>query len=392
MSGACALAAPLINRGRFRLFAQSEREYCALTIDLVRSSLVIDMLGLLTLDYRKLTDWQSRPDRFQAADLRRLKTSGITVFHPAAGFVGGDIYQASLGNVMNWNAFIAAHSDDFLRVDSIADLRRAKNANKIGVIIGLQNSEHFRTETDVDRFYSLGQRVSQLTYDRNRLGGGSSNPVDAGLTDFGARVVERMNGVGMAIDVSHCADRTTLDAIGTSSKPVLVTHSNCRSLVPGNARCKADSAIRKMAEKGGVMGVTMVRPFVSQENSATIEGVLKHIDHIAKLVGVEHVGLGTDVDLDGRDRHPAPTRYDLDGIQYEKKVFAIVEGLVSRKYSSDSIRLILGGNFQRALGEIFNQTITTSRSIPLGVRTRPSSETEAGLTPQRTPGPHSSLH
>jgi membrane dipeptidase len=370
MSAAAALAAPLINRGRFRLFAQSEQEYCALTIDLVHSSLVIDMLGLLTLDYRKLTDWQSNPDHFKAADLRKLKSSGTTVFHPAVGFVGGDIYQSSLNNIMNWNAFIAAHSADFVRVDSIADLRRAKNANKIGVMIGLQNSEHFRTETDVDRFYSLGQRVSQLTYNRNRLGGGSSNPVDAGLTDFGARIVERMNRVGMAIDISHCADRTTLDAIAASSKPVLVTHSNCRSLVPGIARCKTDSAIRKMAAKGGVMGVTMVRPFVSCGNSATIEEVLKHIDYIAELAGVEHVGLGTDVDLDGRDRHPAVARYDLDGIQYEKKVFDIVEGLVRRKYSSESIRLILGGNFQRALGEIFDQTITTSRSVPLGVRTK----------------------
>jgi len=91
---------------------------------------------------------------------------------------------------------------------------------------------------------------------------------------------------------------------------------------------------------------------------------------IAELAGVEHVGLGTDVDLDGRDQHPAVARYDLDGIQYEKKAFDIVEGLVRRKYSSESIRLILGGNFQRALGEIFDQTITTSRSVPLGVRTR----------------------
>jgi membrane dipeptidase len=97
---------------------------------------------------------------------------------------------------------------------------------------------------------------------------------------------------GMAIDISHCADRTTLDAIAASSKPVLVTHSNCRSLVPGIARCKTDRAIRKMAAKGGVMGVTLVRPFVSCGNSATIEEVLKHIDYIAELAGVEHVGLG----------------------------------------------------------------------------------------------------
>src|SRR5205814_1445923 len=107
--------------------------------------------------------------------------------------------------------------------------------------------------------------------------------------------------VGMAIDVSHCADRTTLEAIEASKKPVLVTHSNCRALVSNSARCKTDEAIRKLAARGGVMGVTMIRSFVRTGGPTTMEDVLDHIDHIARLVGVEHVGLGTDVDLDGRD-------------------------------------------------------------------------------------------
>jgi len=363
-AGAYALAAPFLNRGRFRLFAQSNQEYSTRTIDLLQSSLVIDMLGLLTLNYRKLTDWQCKPACFQAADLRRLKDSGIDVFHPAVGFVGGDIFRESLDNITRWNAFISGHSGDFLRVDHAADLWRARETRKIGVILGLQNSEHFRTEADVARFYALGQRVSQLTYVPNRLGGGSSNPVDAGLSDFGAKIVGRMNLVGMAVDVSHCADRTTLDAIEASSKPVLVTHANCRSLVPGSARCKTDSAIQKMAAKGGVMGVTMVRPFVSNGAAATIEHVLDHVDRICQLSGVEHAGLGTDVDLEGRDHHTASARFDLDGIRYGKKAFDLTEGLMRRKYSDDSVRLILGGNFQRALGEIFDPTVPTTKSIP----------------------------
>ena len=157
----------------------------------------------------------------------------------------------------------------------------------------------------------------------------------------------------MAADISHCGDRTTLDVIEASATPVLVTHSNCRALVPYSARCKTDAAIRKLAARGGVMGVTLERLFVGTGSSVTIENVVGHIDHIAKLVGVEHVGLGTDVDLDGRDGPAAPKKNDLDGLQYSRKVFELTEGLIRRKYSKADIRLILGGNFQRALTAIW---------------------------------------
>jgi membrane dipeptidase len=337
----------MVNSGRFSLFAQDRTTYCARTVDLVQSSTVIDMLGLLTLDYRKFSSWQTDPARFRQADFARLQNSGINVFHPAVGYTSGDIYTESLRDITRWNMFVSARPAQFLRMEGVRDFERVKTTGKIGIVIGQQNSEHFRTVEDVDRFYTLGQRVSQLTYHGNRIGGGSSDARDIGLTEYGAAIVARMNRVGMAIDVSHCADRTTLEAIEASSRPVLVTHSNCRSLV-ACARCKPDEAIRRMAAKGGVMGVTMVRGFASTGGVSTIDAVLDHIDHIARLAGVEHVGLGSDVDLDGRDAH-TPRKYDLDGIDYSKKVFDLTEGLVRRNYSSSAIELILGGNFKRAL-------------------------------------------
>ena len=344
----------MINRGRFALFAQSTAEYSSQTVDLVRSSTVIDMLGLLTLDFRKLSDWQAAPSRFQPADFQRLRDSGITVFHPAVGFTTGDLYTASLRDITQWNTFIAAHPHQFLRVDTLADLESVKAQGRIGVVIGQQNSAHFRSVEDVDRFYGLGQRVSQLTYTGNRIGGGSSDPRDDGLTGYGSQIVGRMNQVGMAIDLSHCGDRTTLEAAEASRKPVLITHSNCRALVPNNRRCKTDAAIRRVAAGGGVMGITMVRFFVRNAGRVTIEDVLDHVDHVANLVGVEHVGIGTDVDLDGRDLRIRPNRKsDLDGIDYAKKVYDLTEGLVRRHYSSRNIELILGHNFQRALSEIW---------------------------------------
>jgi membrane dipeptidase len=346
--------APMVNRGRFGLFAQSSAEYSTRAIDLVRNSTVIDMLGLLTLDYRKLGAWQRQPDSFPDAAFERMKASGTTIIHPAVGFTKGDIYAESFSDLSGWNAFLAAHRNNFLRVEGPADIDRAKASGKIGVLLGLQNSSHFRSVDDVNRFYALGQRVSQLTYTPNRLGGGSTDPRDSGLTDYGVQIVQRMNLLGMAIDVSHCADRTTLDAIETSRKPVLVTHSNCRAIVQGSARCKSDEAIRKLAARGGVMGITMIRFFVSPGGAATIENVLDHIDHVSGVAGIEHVGLGTDVDLDGHDRvQPLARKADLDGVDYTQKIFDVTEGLLRRGYTTEHIEMILGGNFRRALDEIW---------------------------------------
>jgi membrane dipeptidase len=361
---ALAVAAPMIQRGRFCLLAQSplapnEVAYSTQVVDLVRRCTVIDMLGLLTLNYTKLAAWETQPAGFAAHDFEKLRDSGITIFHPAVGFTEGDVYASSMRDITGWNEFIAAHPSEFLRIDCPGDLEGVKASGRLGIVIGQQNSRHFRTVDDVDCFYHLGQRVSQLTYDDNAIGGGSTDPRDVGLTPYGAQIVDRMNAVGMAVDISHCSDRTTLDTLHASRKPVLVTHSNCRALVPASARCKTDEAIRLLADKGGVIGITMVRGFVQSSGPATIEDVLDHIDHVAKLVGVEHVGIGSDVDLDGRDAHIRPKkRFDLDGVDYSQKIFDLTEGLTRRKYSAENIELILGGNFQRALGSIWSPELT----------------------------------
>ncbi len=349
-SGACMLAAPYLSRG---LFAGTSAQYSSQAVDLVRESTVIDMLGLLTLDFKKLGGWRSRPETFEEADFQRLKDSGITVFHPAVGYVDGDIYAASSADITGWDAFIDAHPEYFIRIVCPQDVTRAKSEGKLGIIVGQQNSNHFRTVDDVDAFYKLGQRVSQLTYRDNALGGGSTDPAEMGLTDYGARVLDRMNRIGMAVDISHCGDRTTLDVIEASTKPVLVTHSNCRTLVPHSARCKTDEAIRRLAAKGGVIGITMERLFVGTGSSVTMENVLDHVDHAAKIAGVEHVGIGTDVDLDGRDRGAVRKKNDLDGVEYTRKIYNLTEGLIRRGYSKPDIRLILGGNFQRVLTAIW---------------------------------------
>lgn len=364
--GALVLAGvPYLNVGRYRLFPWSGAEYSARCVKLVTESIVVDMLGLLSLGPNG-EKWMRNPDSFTDADLQRFRDSGITVFHTATGTGGPDVYEQTFWFLSGFNGFVAAHSDAFARIDSVDDFARTKAAGKIGIVLGVQNSEHFRTVKDIENFYALGQRVSQLTYNaRNFIGNGSTERRDEGISDFGAAVLGKMNQLGMAVDVSHCGDRTSLDAFELSKAPVLITHSNARALNPGHPRCKPDDVIRACGKAGSCMGITGVRNFVKASEPTTIEDVINHVDYVAKMIGVEHVGIGSDIDLDGYDDMP-PEDYkrlkesykgsyafrdkiDIEGIDHPKRMFDLTEALIRRRYSDDNITGILGGNWIRVL-------------------------------------------
>jgi membrane dipeptidase len=265
-------------------------------------------------------------------------------------FDGNPSYTITRDWFDKWNRLISAHPDCFLRIDGCADLPRAQAIGKIGIILGMQDANHLRDINDVDAFYQMGQRLTQLTYNaRNRLGDGCKSAADRGLTDFGGQVVARMNAIGMAIDVSHCGEKTTLDAIAASNKPVLITHSNCKAIARGIPRCKTDEAIVAAARKGGVIGLTGIRHFVRAKDPVTMEDALDHFDHAVKIAGIEHVGLGSDTDLNGRG-----PQADIAGLNHASRVFELTEGLIRRGYTDEHIALILGGNFQRALNQIWS--------------------------------------
>jgi membrane dipeptidase len=374
-ASAGALAAPFISRGRFLLFAGSTQTYSTRCIDLVHRSLVIDMLSQFKLgafpdvlpDHNQPTaKWWSHPETFTTADLERYRESGINVFHIGWGTGRVQPYDDARKVLSAWDGFIDHFNHNFTRVTRADDFIRLKRDSKIGIILGFQGADHFRKTEDIAEFYALGQRVSQLTYNmRNAIGSGYVD-IDTGLTHFGVDVVAAMNRAGMAIDLSHCGPRTTADTCRLSARPVLITHANCRALNP-HPRNKTDEAIRKMAATGGVMGITGVRQFVRATEPVTIENVLDHFDHVARLVGVEHVGVGSDIDLDGYDKLPPALkrkmltgykndqdfRGDVDGLNHPKRMFDLTEGLIRRKYSDSDIAKVLGGNFARALGQIW---------------------------------------
>jgi len=368
-AGRAAAGAAMIHRGRYLLFAGGP-EYSSRAVELVQRSTVIDMLAPLWISPSQTRKMLGNPENFKAEDFAPYKNSGINVFHIAIGTGGPDAYLETLQFLSGYNSLLARHDAWFERVDTPERLDGIKASGKVGIILGIQNSEHFRKAEDVDYFYGLGQRVSQLTYNaRTLIGNGSTERRDDGLSDFGVSIVERMNKLGMAVDVSHCGDKTTLDAFEVSKKPVLITHSNCRTLNPNHPRCKTDEAIKAMAAKGGVMGITEVRMFVSPKEPTGVDAMLDHFDYVAKLVGVEHVGVGSDIDLLGYDAMPAEEykqlkagykstygfrdKIDLDGYNFAKRPFNLAEGLIRRKYSDANIEAILGGNFRRVLKEIW---------------------------------------
>jgi membrane dipeptidase len=373
---AAGVLAPAVLRGRYRIFAQAPA-YSARAIQLVDSAIVVDLLNQFQFqDFSvrppKIEQWLRMPGTFTWDDAQRYRNSGITVFALGAG---ASSYEEGLRFYAEWNGFLAGYSDWLTRVDKVADFARAKAQMKAGVMLTFQNSEHFRTPADVETFWGLGQRISQLTYNfNNRIGSGFLEERDGGLSVFGLSIMERMQRVGMAVDVSHCGDQTTMDALAAAKKPVIFTHATCRALLPGALRCKTDDQIQRMAKTGGVMGIAMIRFMVRDREPVTIEHVLDHIDHVATLVGVEHVAIGSDMDLvgnpnavngEGFDPRSQPNfaRYqyheDADGaitirgLNHSRRVYDLTEGLIRRGYSDRDIAAILGGNAIRVLGTIW---------------------------------------
>lgn len=333
------------------------RTYPARVVDLVQEALVIDMLHPIKIDEAPTPMTEKL-----AADYR---SSGISAILHGVGLGGTDARDLVLSFYAMWGHYVQVNSHVFTGVDKMADILRAKRDGKVAVIMGMQNSDHFLTADDVALFHKLGQRVSQLTYNtQNRIGSGSTERVDGGITDFGVTIIEAMQKVGMLIDVSHCGDRTTLDAIAIAAKPLAITHSDCRAL-NDHPRLKTDEAIKACAAKGGVIGIAGVRNFVTAKEPTTLGNMVDHIDHAVKLVGIEHVGIGSDLDIHGYDDMPpalkkamidslkASYRFreklDTDGYDHPRRIYDLTEELLRRNYSRDNIKAILGGNFQRLL-------------------------------------------
>ena len=351
------------------------RDYSEKAVQLVAESNVIDMLNLFNpvsmIAGQQATDvWQSVSGSFTRQDADDYLEVGVNVY--SLGHVIDDDPDTEWQWFAKWNGFIASNARFFDRIDTVEKLRNAGASGKTGIILSTQSAFHFRELDDINLYFSLGQRVAQLSHNQsNHIATAGFDDNDKGLSDFGSDVVHRMQEVGMTVDVSHCSDMTTLQTLEIARSPVLITHAPCRALNPGYSRGKTDEMIRKMAATGGVIGIPVLRFMIRDREPVTVEHFLDHIDHVVNLAGIEHVGIGSDQGFDTEDDLPlevrqntlenAPPKYKvhtnenyqigIDELNHPMRIFDITEGLLRRGYSDDHIRLVLGGNFERALTE-----------------------------------------
>ncbi|MEX0643784.1 MAG: membrane dipeptidase [Parvularculaceae bacterium] len=283
--------------------------------------------------------------------------------------------KTAIEQLLLWKTRAAENADKILIALAAKDFERAKREKKLAVLMNFQNATMLDGDVDnVDALHALGMRSFQLTYNsRNLLGDGCTERTNAGLSDFGVEVVERMNKIGVLVDLSHCGRQTTLDGIEVSKKPVAITHTMVEKFRPGHPRAKTDDQMKACADKGGVVGIAALGYFIGPDpgGATTIETYADHIEHAVNLAGREHVGLSTDFPVRGlaswatkeewyeprlKSFKPSydvkwpPYIPDLDGPDRFLKLARILSG---RGWKPSELEALLGKNWLRLFKDVF---------------------------------------
>ena len=299
---------------------------------------------------------------------------GVTVAAPslAANHNCGE----AIKRIADWLNIIRERSHELMRVTDVEGFRRDKTEGKLGILFHFQNSLPLEQSIElVDVYHALGVRVIQLTYNvRNFVGDGCLERNDAGLSAFGIRLIKAMNRAGIAVDCSHTGIQTTMDAMDASEKPVVFSH-NLANGVCASPRNLTDEQIMRVAEMGGVIGINGFPPFVANKRQPTLDDLLKHVDYIANLVGINHVGMGIDFEYIGAGMqeaskahydyfvktgqwdpkdYPPPPYYYPRGLDDPRRFPNLTKALLERGYNDAETKKVLGGNFMRVYSQIWN--------------------------------------
>jgi membrane dipeptidase len=267
-----------------------------------------------------------------------------------------------------------AHQDYVVKAETVSDIRNAQETGRIALVFGLEAATMIENEVDrLDVLYGFGVRQIGIAYsEANMLGSGLKERGDGGLTYFGERAVRRMNQLGLAIDVSHSGDRTSLDVIEASTQPIFITHCGSREVWP-IARMKPDAILKACAERGGVLGLEAApHTSLSREHPRhSLESVMDHFTHCVDVLGIEHVAFGPDTLFgDHVGLHEAfaanlSIQQAHSDVQFEKVAYVdglenpaecfwnIIGWLVKHDYSDDEIRMVVGGNILRVLEQVW---------------------------------------
>jgi membrane dipeptidase len=330
-----------------------------------------------------------------SVDIPRMREGGLdaiffSIWIPGT-ITGQPAVDRAMAQIEAVRRTVAAHSKDLTLCTTAAEIQAAKGSGKICALMGVEGGHMINNSlATLDEFYGLGVRYMTLTHTVNTDWADSSGDKAAhdGLTPFGKQVVAEMNKLGMMVDISHVADKTFYDVLTTSKAPVIASHSSCRAICTA-PRNMTDQMIRDLAAHGGVIQINYHIGFLSQEFADAMKAhpeygkeieaeakkrcagneacelieadkvtrdyvaagklprvewtkIIEHIDHAVKLVGADHVGLGSD--FDGADMP-----YGMDDVS---KLPEITNALLAKGYSPDDVRKILGGNTLKLMQEV----------------------------------------
>jgi len=249
------------------------------------------------------------------------------------------------------------------------DVRKAKTEKKIAIFMCIENMEAIGNQIDnIDMLYGLGVRVMGLCYNkRNLIGDGRTERTNCGLSNFGYKVIERMNKLGMLIDATHAGVKTTLDVIEASRDPIIISHSGARG-VYNSIRMATDEELEALAKKGGLIGIHSGPNVLSNSKKQGVENIIDHIDYCVKLIGVDHVAIGSDNNFgdknalhafeiqryaaDGLQKYLSFNAPYMEGIENPSEWLNITRALVKRGYSDEDIQKIIGGNTLRIIEKV----------------------------------------
>ena len=227
-----------------------------------------------------------------------------------------------------------------------SDIARLKHVGKKAIMLGIENGYAIGKDLSLlEHFAKRGIVYMTLCHngDNDICDSAKGNAEHGGLSPFGEQVVLEMNRLGIMVDMSHAAESSFYDALEVSKKPIVCSHSSARSLCD-HPRNLTDDQMKALAQKGGVAQVTMYNGFLRSDGKATILDAVEHLNHMVNIMGIEHVGIGTDFDGDG----------GIPGMANASEVINFTRRLLQERYSEEQIQMIWGGNFLRVMEQIKN--------------------------------------
>jgi membrane dipeptidase len=304
---------------------------------------------------------------------RQMREGGVAAVHVTISY--HELFRETVANIVRWNRCFERYPHLIRRAGSAADVLRAREEGRTAIVFGLQNPSSIEDDIGlVEVLHQLGVRFMQLTYNnQSLLASGCYEAEDCGLTRMGRQVVAEMNRVGMVVDMSHSGERSTLEAIAASSRPVAVTHANPAFWHPAR-RNKSDAVLKALAASGGMLGLSLYPHHLKGGSACTLESFCEMAARAADLMGVDHLGVGSDLVQGQPDSvvewmrngrwskqtdygegsavspgFPPPVPWFADNTGFA----TIAAGLARAGFSQDEVLKIMGGNWLAFFGKSF---------------------------------------